>query len=194
MKSDVYQGIRQTDFPRVLGAVEEFGSFLKLGHVDCLKLRLLAEEMFGMTERLLENYDNEFWVENDGKTIQLHLKEWANIGKEQKEKLLSAASDQKNAKTRSLFGKIVGVLEQVVAGSSDVMLNTYAYDFYNVGMIPSDHFTSAWSMKAYEDSANAEMKQHDWDGLEKSILAHIADDIIIGVRGDVAELVVKVTF
>lgn len=194
MKSDVFQGVRAADIPRVLQAVEEFGGFCKLAHVDCLKLRLLAEEMFSMTERLLENYDSEFWVENNGKAIQLHLKEWAAIDKDQMQKLISASSDQKNAKTKSLFGKIVNVLEQVVSGSSDVMVNTYGYDFYNVGMVPSDHFTTAWSMKAYEDAANAEMRQHDWDGLEKSILAHIADDIVIGVRGDVAELVVKVTF
>ncbi len=196
MISDVFTDVGAEKFDEVLEAVEAFGTFSKLNHLDAMKLRLIAEEMLGMAERLLAHYDSEFWVESEGKSFQLHLKEWAAIDREQREKLVSVSSLGKNAKSKGIFGKIVSALENALEDSASVTDQNYGVDmgFLNMGAVPAAGYAYAWSMRAYEGASPADARKSDWDGLEKSILAHIADDIVIGVRGNVAELVVKVAF
>ncbi len=191
MKSDVYKSIQPKEIPGILEDVERFGEYSKLDHMDTMKLRLLAEEMFSMTDRLLSKYDSEFWVENDKRHFELHLKEWASMDREQRDKLISVSSTQSNARNKGLFGKLSGMMENLIDNGADAPL---VDPFYHMGMMQYEGYAEAWSMRAYEQALPAAQRQEDWDGLEKSILLHIADDIVVGVRGDVMEIIVKVKF
>ncbi len=191
MKSDVYKSIQSQDIPAILEDVERFGEYAKLNHQDSMKLRLLAEEMFSMTDRLLSKYDSEFWVQNEKGQFELHLKEWASMGKDQREKLISVSSDQKNARNKGLFGKLSGMMEALIDNGADA---TLVDPFYHMGVMSCEDYAEAWSMRAYEKAVPHEQRKEDWDGLEKSILLHIADDIVVGVRGDVMEIIVKMKF
>jgi len=55
--------------------------------------------------------------------------------------------------------------------------------------------TPVWTLQTYR--ANLEEKHVDneaadaaWDELEKSIVANLADDVVVGVKGDCIELVI----
>ena len=50
-----------------------------------------------------------------------------------------------------------------------------------------------WTLDTFRKEAN-EKKGEPWDELEKSIIANIADDVIVGVEGKRVEIVVKKAF
>ena len=60
---------------------------------------------------------------------------------------------------------------------------------YSVGISP----VYSWSLNKYRDVVKKE-NQEDWDELEKSIIANLADDIIVGVKGKQANIVVVKKF
>ena len=61
----------------------------------------------------------------------------------------------------------------------------------DAGLDPMDF---EWSLLQYKSMVEQE-KQHKqsseaWDELEKSIVANIADDVKVGVRGDIVEMTI----
>ena len=52
-----------------------------------------------------------------------------------------------------------------------------------------------WSLKTYRENLKTDLNESDqagqaWDEMEKSIVANLADDVIVGVKGDCIELVI----
>ena len=71
------------------------------------------------------------------------------------------------------------------------------YSFYTMGM--SEHSGAAsWSLLDYrnnlQSSESFENKEDNWDELEKSIIANIADDVIVGVIGRKIDIIIKKKF
>ena len=55
----------------------------------------------------------------------------------------------------------------------------------------------AWSLLSYKedvDGSSGEDKDEAWDELEKSIIAKLADDVIVGVLNGKADITVKKSF
>ncbi len=192
MKSDVFKLIKREEIPNVLSEVERFGEFCGLTHLDAMKLRLLAEEMFTLTERTLTAYDSEFYVEHEKGEFSLHMSKWAYMNRDQRDKLISVSSTQQNARNKGFFGKLAGMMESIMEPSEGTEI---AHDsFYAMGAFPHEGYAHTWSLRIYEAAIPAEERETEWDGLEKSILMHVADDIVVGARGDALEITVKVTF
>ncbi|MBQ6123248.1 MAG: hypothetical protein IJI59_16145, partial [Clostridia bacterium] len=56
-----------------------------------------------------------------------------------------------------------------------------------------------WTLQTYRNDLNLARADSDnaeeaWDELEKSIVAKLADDIVVGVKGDRIDLVISKTF
>jgi len=51
----------------------------------------------------------------------------------------------------------------------------------------------AWSLQKYRVKSE-EKKDEAWDELEKSIIANIADDVLVSLNGKSVEIIVKKTF
>ena len=49
-----------------------------------------------------------------------------------------------------------------------------------------------WNLEQYKQQAKAETEA--WDELEKSVLASVADDVTVGVKGNRAEIVIVKNF
>ena len=53
-----------------------------------------------------------------------------------------------------------------------------------------------WSMVKYSDALSSLVKQNDdaakaaWDELEKSVVAHVADDVKISIKGNQVEMII----
>ena len=60
--------------------------------------------------------------------------------------------------------------------------------------LPSMHMEPVWSLAAYEKAQAKEKKQAEMEGVEKSILTGMADDIVVSVKSHWVELVVKKQF
>jgi hypothetical protein len=50
-----------------------------------------------------------------------------------------------------------------------------------------------WSLEQYRNAGSCE-EQPEWDELEKSLIASVADDVIVGVKGKRADIIVVKKF
>jgi hypothetical protein len=51
-----------------------------------------------------------------------------------------------------------------------------------------------WSLEQYRNDAKSKKESEAWDELEKSVIASVADDVIVGVKGKRADIIVTKKF
>ena len=190
----------------VLAEVEKVTTYNGLEDKKALRLRLLAEELCGMLPGLIENFSGEFWAENNGETYELHVELKADdMSIDLRDELISVSKSGKNAAAKGIMGKIRAVAETMLLVASDPTLQAlpagefYDYHGYNMGFGYIDQATAAelgciytWSLFNYKTAV--EDKEDEYAELERSIVAKLADDIIVGVRGKKVVIVVEKSF
>ena len=190
----------------VLAEVEKVTTYNSLEDKKALRLRLLAEELCGMLPGLIENFSGKFWAENDGDDYELHVELKADdMNIDLREELISISKSGKNAATKGIMGKIRAVAENMLLAASDPTLQAlpagefYDYHGYNMGfgyidpaIAAQTGYVYSWSLFNYKTAV--EEKEDEYAELERSIVAKLADDIIVGVRGRNVEIVVKKSF
>ena len=191
----------------VLAEVEKVTTYNGLEDKKALRLRLLAEELCGMLPGLTQNFSGEFWAENDGDDYELHVELKADdMNIDLRDELISVSKSGKNAAAKGVMGKIRAVAETMLLVASDPTLQTlpagefYDYHGYNMGFGYIDPtialetgYIYSWSLFNYK-TAVKEKEEDAYAELERSIVAKLADDIIVGVRGKNVEIVVKKSF
>ena len=181
----------------ILTEVEKVTEYNGLQQKEALRLRLLAEELVGMLPELVKNYDGIFWLENDQKKYELHVElSVGGLSKEKKEELIEISANKKNAAATGFMGKIRDIAENMLLFSDEPSHDFYCESEYLYGYGVADvNYTYAWSLERYMDQQNVEKKtEKDWDQLEKSIVAKLADDVIVGVCGSKVEIIIKKEF
>lgn len=191
----------------VLAEVEKVTTYNGLEDKKALRLRLLAEELCGMLPGLIENFSGEFWAENDDDNYKLHVRLKADdMNLDLRDELISVSKSGKNAAAKGIMGKIRAVTETMLLAASDPSVQMvlpanefYDYHGYNMGFGYIDPTISvetgyvySWSLFNYKTAV--EKKEDEYAELERSIVAKLADDIIVGVRGKNVEIVVKKSF
>ena len=190
----------------VLAEVEKVTTYNGLEDKKALRLRLLAEELCGMLPGLIENFSGEFWAENEGDNYELHVELKADdMSIDLKNELISVSKSGKNAAAKGIMGKIRAVAETMLLAASDPTLSVpcgefYDYHGFNMGFGYIDPtiavetgYIYSWSLFNYK-TAVEEKEEDAYAELERSIVAKLADDIIVGVRGKNVEIVVKKSF
>ena len=191
----------------VLAEVEKVTTYNALEDKKALRIRLLAEELCGMLPGLVENFSGEFWAENEGDNYELHVELKADeMSIDLRDELISVSKSGKNAAAKGIMGKIRAVAETMLLAAFDPDLapmavpgEFYDYHGYNMGFGYIDPAISvetgdvySWSLFNYKTAV--EEKKDEYAELERSIVAKLADDIIVGVRGRNVEIVVKKSF
>ena len=190
----------------VLTEVEKVTTYNGLEDKKALRLRLLAEELCGMLPGLIQNFSGEFWAENDGDNYELHVELKADdMNLDLRDELISVSKSGKNAAAKGVMGKIRAVAETMLLAASDPTLSVptgeyYDYCGYNMGfgyidpaMAMETGYVYSWSLCNYK-TAVEEKEEDAYAELERSIVAKLADDIIVGVRGNNVEIIVKKSF
>ena len=190
----------------VLSEVEKVTAYNGLEGKKALRLRLLAEELCGMLPGLVENFSGKFWAENDDNNYELHVELKADdMSIELRDELISVSKSGKNAAAKGIMGKIRAIAETMLLSVSDPSIPTPGGEFYdcngyNMGFGYMDAtvmyetgYVYTWSLYNYK-TAVSENQDEAYDELERSIVAKLADDIIVGVRGKNVEIVVKKAF
>ncbi|MBR0366565.1 MAG: hypothetical protein IJH94_07180 [Clostridia bacterium] len=194
MKSDVCRLEKNmSDFHRIPAEAEKVAAYNNLDERQSRRLRLLSEELIGMLPELLEFGRGEFWIENDGKSFELHVSVTPeDIVDIDEEKILSVSKSGKNAATKGIINKI-RVAAQMMILSYGESSTAYSYDFYDMGMVTGMHnYANAWSLTSYKEQVTSH--KEEWDELEKSVIANLADDVIVGITGKKVEIVVVKNF
>ncbi len=177
---------------------------LKLYKTDALHMKLLFEETIGMIKAITEDFTALVWAEryNDECWLRLMGKTKMNIDK--RLDLMSVSSSGENALAVGFMGKIKDIVETGMLtydGVSKLQQKYNGYGFDCDGPVktigPSTNPTSysgfVWTMDEYKQDLNndksLEAKGY-WDELEKSIVASIAKNVIVGIDKNQIEMAI----
>ncbi len=180
---------REEELEEVLQEVELAAVYNKLPHKPAIQLRLLAEEMMGIERGILGFVRGEFYMENDKNEYKLHLNAQLNLNSSEREAFVNVSTSKSNEVYKGFKGKILKVID-TMTGSDDggnvstgYMENQVITGFQSNGL-------DLWQLTRYEE--NNKDNQEIWDELEKSVVACLADEILIGFReGKLKMTVVK---
>ena len=180
-----------------LREAERYAEYQHLSAKDALHVRLLAEEMMGMVRSIVGQFDAEFWVEGEDKDVTLCLEAETIVDYEKKEKLLAASTSGKNYAERSFMGKVAGLIEYCL-GSYEGLDAVPLYNDYMIGEVAGYDYDRMWSLSSMrgdlENHLTVPEKKAEWDELEKSIVAKLADEVLVGVKARKVQLIIKKSF
>ena len=182
-----------------LDKIDNYLADLKLEPKDNLHLRLLAEETLGMLGAMAGEYRSVVWFERDGDVCKLQVIAKTEMDIDKKKEILSVSRSGENNLAKGFMGKIGDIIENGFLNYENVMKLQQEYgggyvDYAAMGGRPSGE-TFCWSLEQYKDALD-EVRYTDeaagtaWDELEKSIVARIADDVIVGVKKDEVEFTI----
>ena len=177
-----------------LDQADKVAAYKGLSSKGALHLRLLTEEMMGMMRSITGETDGQFWIEDEDGVFQLHLVVETTLTSTKRSNLLAASTSGKNESARTLMGWIRDVFDRGtdvdVAAFSGQILTPGAME---QGMTPLDW---EWSMSQYEEELASSVDRETeegrgaWDQLEKSVVAHVADDVKVSIRGRRTEMII----
>ncbi len=195
MKTDVFKfNDNVEELEKMLDETEKTAAYAGLDKKQTIRLRLLAEELMSMLPEMMEYCEGEFWAESNGKEIELHVSVTLDdMLSADREKLMSVSTSGKNAAAKGIMGKIRAAAETMIAEYFALPVDVYQ-DFYSMGMSDPYYYTNAWSLAQYRAAAQQKAEEETWDELEKSIIANLADDVIVGIKGKKADIIVKKNF
>lgn len=160
-------------------------------------LRLLTEEMIAMTTDILQSCNGTLWMEWEGLACELHLTAVAPIEPEAKAALIEASKAKVNTPVKGLKNRISAML----AGMLSSLDNPELFSQMSAGFVggasmgmPSLRMGQTWSLSAYQQRQEREAKDAALEGVEKSILTGLSDDVVVSVKSNWVELVVRKTF
>ena len=203
MKSDVIavssggEGMEEA-----LRQTEDVALYKKLDKKNALHLRLLGEEMMGMLRSLTGETEASFWIEDNKQGVfELHLKTVTVMDAEKRGELLRVSTSGKNSAAKGIMGKIRDIFESMLAPDDLSPPNYYEsglqYDGFDMTDDPMKLAmisVTSWSLEQYRESVKAEEnspdKAEEWDELEKSIVANLADEVKIFINGNAVEMVI----
>ncbi len=194
MKTDV---IRVSGHGKQLAAAleqaDKAAACRQLSPRGALQLRLLTEEMMGLMRAITGVEEGQFWLEDENGQYQLHLLVQAHLGGERRERLLAAATSGKNEAATGLLGRLREFFSYTGDDDAPIFFNPFLFDGDS-----SMYRGTDWSLNEYRAELAAQRAQHRatpdaeeaWDELEKSVLAHVADEVKVSIRGTKVELIV----
>ena len=197
MKTDmIVVSSRGSQMEKALDQAEKVAAYKGLSGKNALHLRLLTEEMMGMMRSITGETEGVFWIEDENDVYRLHLQVTTRMDSDKRTQLLSAASSGRNESARGLMGKLRdffdrGADEDVVAITSPLILP----GMYEESSLPTMDWE--WSMMRYEEALAPSVQRQEkealeaWDELEKSVVARVADDVKVSIRGRTVEMTLE---
>ena len=192
MKTDVIMvSSNGKQMEKALEQVDRVASYKDLPARSALQLRLLTEEMMGMIRSITGEKQGEFWIEDEAGVYQLHLRVNTRMNMDKREQLLAASTSGKNEAARGLMGRLRDFFDQ---GSDASAMPLYYAEM--PGEFTGSTLDWEWSMVNYENALSKRVRENDqaakdaWDELEKSVVARVADDVKVFIRGREVEMVI----
>ena len=198
MKSNVCKIENGTkDLEAILNESEKVAGYVGLTHKQTLQLRLLCEEVDGMLPNIIDDFEGKLWIEYDEGVCKVNVSiKIPEFNTTKKEELINVAKNKKNSATVGIVGKIRNAIE-------NFFLNEDAVDAFNTsvgayclstGYNDGADYSYLWSLEKYRSGVNKEETAEAWDELEKSVIASVADDVIVGVKGKHADIIIVKKF
>ena len=188
MKSNVCKIENGTkDLDAILRESEKVAVYNELTHKQTLQLRLLCEEIDGMLPRIIDDFNGDLWFEFEDGVCKVHISLLFDE---------AIAKNKKNASAVGIVGKIRSALENVFLEVDNITVSDLSVETrYLLGEYCDPvEYSCLWSLGQYRTTVVKEEKSEEWDELEKSVIASVADDVVVGVKGKRADIVIVKKF
>ena len=171
----------------ILSESEKVAVYNGLDKKQSLQLRLICEEMDGMLPKIIDDFNGDLWIEFNKGVCKVNVCiDIPELNSEKKDELIKVSKSKKNALAVGIVGKIRSVIEDFfLREKAGVSFNTSSGEFYSSTGLS---FSYLWTLNGYKENAT-DKETEKWDELEKSIIANLADDVIVGVKGKKATIV-----
>ena len=198
MKSNVCKIEKGTkDLAAILKESEKVAVYNELTHKQTLQLRLLCEEIDGMLPELIGDFDGDLWIEFEDGVCKVNVAiEFDEFSTKKKEKLVALSKNNKNAAAVGIVGKIRSAIEDFFLNEDNLhayIMSNGTYHFAT-GYADGVDYSYIWSLDQYKVNVKKEKESENWDELEKSVIASVADDVVVGVKGSKASIVITKKF
>ncbi|MBQ8967440.1 hypothetical protein [Ruminococcus sp.] len=187
-------------------AAERFCEYNGIEGRGAKHIRLLTEETVSMVHGIMDNFRGELWLESDridkGTMCRICLSAMKSADGLQEEKLLSVATSGKNENAKGIMGKIRELFRMSIQHNADgvyTFTDPAADSWYYMGVHGSEMASGAaigaglWSLMAYRSNLSESVSKasEEWDELEKSIIANIADDVKVWLKSDSTQIIIE---
>ena len=198
---------------RIFTEAEKTAQYFELSKKAALRLRLLTEEVTGMMQEIAGKYEGTFWIEADPEEhatgywqdirrvdFQLHLQLRTRLDEESRKQLLSAATTGQNDPPRGVAERLRIFLDRFALDDEDLAFAAAQQEYYMPSMkymydsLSMQDDTMVWTLSNYSQKLSSQKQNEEWDELEKSILANLADDVVVRIHGRSVEVIVSKAF
>lgn len=184
-----------------LDETEAFSKHMGFDERSARRTRLLAEETMSMVRAIVQDFVADFWMESTEEcSCTLHLRAETPMNYTKKQELIAASSAHHNEASVGIMGKIHDFIEDSLYNMADGMhANMGAPEFMCVGGAAMGMDGYMWSLDKYREDVEQTNSEEEnmaeaLDELEKSIVANIADNIRVYVKGNSIEMIIEKNF
>jgi hypothetical protein len=185
----IEKGVKDLD--AILKESEKVAVYNELNHKQTLQLRLLCEDIDGMLPKIIDDFSGAFWIDFEDGVCKVNISiQFAKFTAKKKKELLSLAKDKKNASVKGIVAKIGAAIEEFFLDEDNINAISMMSEFDGITVGSRMESSYYWSLDQYRSSVKKAKKAEAWDEIEKSVIASIADDVIVGVKGLQADITI----
>ena len=185
------------DLAAILKESEKVAEYNGFTHKQTLQLRLLCEEVDGMLPKVIDDFDGTLWIEYEQGVCKVNVSiQIPEINAGKKEDLVNIAKNKKNAAAVGIVGKIRDAIENFILDEEAAQAIDSAHQAFRpaTGYSEGVDYSYLWTLEQYRNRVQKDAKAEAWDELEKSVIASVADDVIVGVKGKQANIIIVKKF
>ncbi len=188
-------------------AADNYAWHAGLDRRDTLRLNLLVEETLGMVKAMVNDFYGQLWFSGDDSACEIHLEATANMDSGRRQELISVSSSGKNAAAKGFMGMLGDVISGALHNMGRAVDTACSESAMSGNIIVPEgagnpnlyDLTPVWTLDQYRANVEkgrlgSDVLEQAKQDLEKSIVANLADDIVVGVKGDRIELVITKRF
>ena len=198
MRSNVCKIEKGTrDLEAILRECEKVAVYNELSHKQSLQLRLLCEEIDGMLPNMIKEFDGALWIDFEENVCKVNVSiQIPEFNMDKKDELIGIAKNKKNSAAVGIVGKIRDSIENFFLDEEKLEALAFSTGSFGLetGYSEGVDYAYLWRLEEYRKAVKKEEKAEAWDELEKSVIASVADDVTVGVKGNCAEIVIVKKF
>lgn len=171
---------------------------LQLKKKDELHMKLLFEETVGMLQEMVGDYHVALNMERYKDEACIKLTAKTEMDADKKKNLIEVSKKHRNMFVKGFMDKVREVIENGLLSYDNVMKLEQQYglnavDYGSMGIYSNVDALSdegvMWSLAEYRQSLKEASPENEgaetaWDELEMSIVASLAKDVLVGVKGN----------
>ncbi len=196
MKTDIYTITGdKSDLTEIQNQIRKAAAYNSLSEKDTIRLELIGEELLGLEKGILGLTVGEFHIETDKKSYHLCLHALVNLDIDTQEEFVNMSKNQKNEAYKGFKGKMRLIMDTFLytpSGAELAEFDSYIVSGASISAFSPANYDMTWMFSEYKNSLKSATPE--WDELEHSILANVADDIVVGTRNNSVDIVVTKKF